>query len=93
MNNKLTVEKLKKILIFIAIILCITMSIKCASALAKNVSLQREIHEKNEELEEALNVNIAYEDLLLPENESTLMEYYAHQNGYAYIDERVYILK
>lgn len=82
----------KKRLIIIAISIVVVISlIKSINLMISYASLNKELDTKTEQLEELKEENRGLENLLLPENESTLMEEYAHKMGYAYPDERLYI--
>lgn len=82
----------KKRLIIIAISIVVVISlIKSVNLMISYASLNKELDTKTEQLEELKEENRGLENLLLPENESTLMEDYAHRMGYAYPDERLYI--
>lgn len=89
------IEKLnKKKIITIAIILMVSFTlVKSIGLLVSYASLNKELNTKTEQLEELNEERKGLEILLQPENESTLMEEYAHKMGYAYPDERLYIFE
>lgn len=90
MTNKLNIKKM----VTVAVILMVSLTlIKSVGLLVSFASLNRDLNEKTEQLEELNEETKCFEKLLLPENESTLMEEYAHRMGYAYPDERLYIFK
>lgn len=87
-------DKLKKVIIGIAIavlVFSIGMVIKIASLSIENSKLVDELSRKEAESMEMDEKNAALEALLNGENESVLMQQYAHENGYVYPDEYVYI--
>lgn len=87
-------DKLKKVIIGIAIIMLvfiIGMVIKIATLSMENSKLSDELSRKEAESMEMDEKNAALEALLNGENESVLMQQYAHENGYVYPDEYVYI--
>ena len=86
--------KLKIAAIVIGIIVLffiIFMAIKLTSLSIQNKQLVEELSRKEEESMEMDEENAALEALLNDENESVLMQQYAHGNGYVYPDEYVYI--
>lgn len=87
---KKNINKKRLIIIAISIVVVISL-IKSVSLMISYASLNKELDTKTEQLEELKEENRGLENLLLPENESTLMEDYAHRMGYAYPDERLYI--
>ncbi len=93
MEKKFT-EKQKKILLIL--IICLTVFVVCILARIavldrQKTKLEEELAVKEAESIEMDEKNAALEALLNGENESVLMEQYAHANGYVYPDEYVYI--
>lgn len=75
----------------IVLVFIIFMIVKLASLSIQNNQLKEELSRKEAESMEMDEENAALEALLNDENESVLMQQYAHENGYVYPDEYVYI--
>ncbi len=87
-------DKQKRIIIIFGIVclaFIIYMVVKIATLDSQNKKLAEELAVKEAESIEMDEKNAALEALLNSENESVLMQQYAHANGYVYPDEYVYI--
>ncbi len=69
----------------------LVMGIWIGTLVSKNLKLNKELGEKQDELAAWYEENAALDALVDEENETALMEEYARKAGYVYPDERVYI--
>lgn len=84
--------KTKKIaIVSIIVVFAIFMTGWIGSLISKNIKLNKELGEKEDELAAWQEENAALDALVDEENETALMEEYARKAGYVYPDERVYI--
>lgn len=83
--------KKTKIIVLIAAVFLVGMSIWIGTLVSKNIKLNNELDEKQNELAGWEEENAALNALVDEENETALMEEYARKSGYVYPDERVYI--
>lgn len=83
--------KRKKLVVCVVAVFFFVMSVAIGSLVSKNVKLNRELEQKQNELAGWQEENAALDALVDEENETALMEEYARKSGYVYPDERVYI--
>lgn len=85
-------NKRKNFIIFAAAaVFTVVIAIWAGFLVHKNIALDRELGEKQNELTALQEENAALNALVDEENETALMEEYARKSGYVYPDERVYI--
>ncbi|MBR5497376.1 MAG: septum formation initiator family protein [Clostridia bacterium] len=80
-----------KLIVGIAAVFLVAMAIWIGSLVSKNVKLNKELDDVQNQLVEIEEQNAALDALVDEENETALMEEYARKSGYVYPDERVYI--
>ena len=84
-------KKRRIVVLCVVAVFVLVMGIWIGTLVSKNVSLQKELNEKQAQLTADKEENAALEALVDEENETALMEEYARKSGYVYPDERVYI--
>lgn len=80
-----------KLIVGIAAVFFLVMAIWIGSLVSKNVKLNNELDDVQNQLNMIEEENAALDALVDEENETALMEEYARKSGYVYPDERVYI--
>ena len=80
-----------KLIVGIAAVFLVAMALWIVSLVSKNVKLNKELDDVQNQLVEIEEQNAALDALVDEENETALMEEYARKSGYVYPDERVYI--
>lgn len=85
-NKKIRIAVISLVAVFVLL-----MGAWIGSLVSKNIKLNKELGEKQEELAGWQEENAALDALVDEENETALMEEYARKAGYVYPDERVYI--
>lgn len=88
---KKTDNKKTKLIVSVAVVFLLVMAVWIGTLVSKNIRLNRELDEKQNELAGWEEENAALDALVDEENETALMEEYARKQGYVYPDERVYI--
>ena len=86
MNKKKRIAVVAVVAVFV-----ICMSAWIGTLISQNISLEKELEEKQNVLSAMQEENTALEALVDEENETALMEKYARKAGYVYPAERVYI--
>jgi cell division protein FtsB len=91
MNFKFIIASAALAIVSAAAVFVLVMGIWIGTLVGKNVKLNKELSQKQDELAGWQEENAALDALVDEENETALMEEYARKAGYVYPDERVYI--
>ncbi len=86
-NNK----KSRALILSVIVVFAIVIAAWVGTLINKNIKLNKELQEKEDELAGWQEENAALDALVDSENVTALMEEYARKSGYVYPDERVYI--
>ncbi len=91
MDEKKNKRRKRFVFIFVIALFVLIMGIWIGTLISKNIDLNSQLSDKQNELAGWQEENAALDALVNAENETALMEEYARKAGYVYSDERVYI--